>query len=46
MPSTVFERSKPDARIITESLADAQLAPFWLDDLGERAVYPQHSGTG
>ena len=45
MASTVFERSVPDARIITESLADARLAPFWLDDLGVRAVYPRHSGT-
>ena len=45
MPSTVFERSAPDARIITDSLADARLAPFWLDDLGPRAAYRRHSGT-
>ena len=45
MANTVFERSFPDARIVTESLAAAKLAPFWLDDLGHRAVHPRHTGT-
>ena len=45
MASTVFERSVPDTRIITESLAHARLAPFWLDDIGPQTRHPRHSGT-
>ena len=36
MHNTVFERQRPDSRIITESLAGSRLSPFWLDDLPER----------
>jgi glycine/D-amino acid oxidase-like deaminating enzyme len=46
MVSTVFERSVPDSRIVSSALADARLAPFWLDDLGARQAFPRHSGTG
>lgn len=45
MHSTVFERNRPDARVITESLAGSRLAPFWLDDLPERATLPALQGT-
>lgn len=36
MHTTVFERDRPDARVIAESLAGSRLSPFWLDDLPER----------
>lgn len=45
MHSTVFERHRPDARVITESLAGSRLAPFWLDDLPERPTLPALQGT-
>jgi glycine/D-amino acid oxidase-like deaminating enzyme len=37
MHTTVFERQRPDARLITESLEGSRLQPFWLDDLPERS---------
>ncbi len=33
MPSTVFERNRPDARIVTESLAESRQSVYWLDEL-------------
>jgi glycine/D-amino acid oxidase-like deaminating enzyme len=43
--TTVFERTRPAASVVTESLRDARHSPFWLDDLGERTRYPRVSGT-
>ena len=45
MHSTVFERHRPDARVISESLTGSRLAPFWLDDLPERPALPALHGT-
>lgn len=44
MHTTVFERSRPDARLIAESLAGSRLQPFWLDDLPERPIRPVLTG--
>ncbi|MDO8336820.1 MAG: FAD-binding oxidoreductase [Microcella sp.] len=40
MASTVFERARPDERLISAALADSRLAVFWLDDLPDRAPHP------
>lgn len=40
MEPTAFERSVPDDRVISESLAGSVLAPFWLDDL-PAATWPR-----
>ncbi len=45
MHTTVFERQRPDARLITESLEGSRLQPFWLDDLPERPVRPALAAT-
>ena len=45
MASTVFERSVPDARLVIDSLTDARLKPFWLDDLRASTRFPRYSGT-
>lgn len=44
MHSTVFERQRPDARVINESLEGSRLASFWLDDLPAREALPPLSG--
>jgi glycine/D-amino acid oxidase-like deaminating enzyme len=44
MHTTVFERSRPDARLITESLEGSRLQPFWLDDLPDRPAQPALTG--
>lgn len=44
MHTTVFERSRPDARLIAESLEGSQLQPFWLDDLPDRPAQPTLTG--
>jgi glycine/D-amino acid oxidase-like deaminating enzyme len=33
---TVFERNRPDQRLVDEALADAQASCFWLDDVRAR----------
>jgi glycine/D-amino acid oxidase-like deaminating enzyme len=43
--TTVFERNRPAAALIDESLKDSQHAVFWLDDLGERTSYPTLTGA-
>lgn len=45
MHTTVFERQRPDARLIAESLEGSRLQPFWLDDLPERPVRPALAAT-
>ncbi|MCU1557568.1 MAG: Oxidoreductase [Microbacteriaceae bacterium] len=45
MASTVFERSLPDARLVIDSLTDARLKPFWLDDLRTPPLFPRYRGT-
>ncbi|GAA1688704.1 FAD-dependent oxidoreductase [Microcella alkalica] len=40
MASTVFERDRPDLRVVEASLADTRLSVFWLDDLPARAPHP------
>ena len=45
MASTVFERSVPDARLVIDSLTDARLKPFWLDDLRAPTRFARYSGT-
>lgn len=45
MPSTVFERSAPDARIVAEALSGSRLSPFWLDDLPARNALPPVTGA-
>lgn len=45
MESTVFERQRPAARIVEESLADTRLACFWIDDIADSATrYPVAEG--
>lgn len=44
MHTTVFERSRPDARLVAESLEGSRLQPFWLDDLPERPAQPALTG--
>lgn len=44
MHSTVFERSRPDSRIIEDSLAGSRLKPFWIDDIPAPA-WPRFSGS-
>ena len=45
MHTTVFERDRPDARVVADSLTDSRLSPFWLDDLPERPERPALTGT-
>ncbi len=45
MHSIVFERNRPDARLITESLEGSRLSAFWLDDAADRAALPALTGT-
>jgi len=45
MHTTVFERDRPDARVVADSLTDSRLSPFWLDDLPERPARPALAGT-
>ena len=44
MGSTVFERSRPDPRLVTESLRGSRLGSFWLEGHGT-ASFPAWSGT-
>jgi glycine/D-amino acid oxidase-like deaminating enzyme len=43
--TTVFERSRPDPRLVAAALSGSRLAPFWLDDLPPRATFPALSGS-
>ncbi len=45
MHSTVFERSRPDPRVVAEALGGSRLKPFWLDGPAA-ASFPRYSGTG
>jgi glycine/D-amino acid oxidase-like deaminating enzyme len=45
MATTVFERSRPDQRIVAAALDGSRLKPFWLDDLPRRVAFPRYSGT-
>jgi glycine/D-amino acid oxidase-like deaminating enzyme len=42
--STVFERSRPDSRIIDDSLSGSRLKPFWIDDIPTPA-WPRFFGS-
>ena len=45
MASTVFERQRPPARIVEDSLADTKLSCFWIDDVADTAPhYPALTG--
>ena len=44
MSTTVFERSRPDPRIVAAALDGSRLSPFWIDDLRVRASFPRYSG--
>ncbi|WP_179872218.1 NAD(P)/FAD-dependent oxidoreductase [Microcella indica] len=44
MATTVFERARPDARLIADALEGSRLSPFWLDDLPERPALPALTG--
>ena len=44
MGSTVFERSRPDPRLVAESLEGSRLGSFWLEGRGA-ASFPAWSGT-
>ena len=44
MHTTVFERSRPDAHLVAESLEGSRLQPFWLDDLPARPGQPALTG--
>ncbi|GAA1981880.1 FAD-dependent oxidoreductase [Microbacterium pumilum] len=44
MGTTVFERQRPAASVIRQSLADARQSVFWLDDLGAREARPRLAG--
>ncbi|GAA1943431.1 FAD-dependent oxidoreductase [Microbacterium deminutum] len=45
MGTTVFERQRPAASVIRESLIGTQQRVFWLDDLGPREARPGLTGT-
>ncbi len=45
MATTVFERLRPDERVVTAALAGSRLSPFWLDDLPQRPSFPRYSGS-
>lgn len=40
MATTVFERDRPDARLVADSLSASRLGVFWLDDLPPMAPRP------
>ncbi|MER3394146.1 MAG: FAD-dependent oxidoreductase, partial [Microcella pacifica] len=44
MATTVFERARPDARLIADALEGSRLSPFWLEDLPERPALPTLDG--
>jgi glycine/D-amino acid oxidase-like deaminating enzyme len=44
--STIFERDRPAHRVITHALAETRQSPFWLDDIGERTIYPMLTADG
>jgi len=45
MEATVFERNRPAARIVDDSLAETRLACFWTDDIEPHAArYPALEG--
>lgn len=44
MFQTIFERQLPQDDIIRTSLAHTRYAPYWLEALGERPVYPRLPG--
>ena len=43
--TTVFERQRPAASVIRQSLADTRQSVFWLDDLDGRPSRPRLNGT-
>jgi glycine/D-amino acid oxidase-like deaminating enzyme len=43
--TTVFERQRPAASVIRQSLVDTRQSVFWLDDLPARPVRPRLTGT-
>lgn len=44
MPTTVFDRDRPDARLVTESLASSRPSVFWLDELPATPAQPRLAG--
>ncbi|MHA6667806.1 NAD(P)/FAD-dependent oxidoreductase [Homoserinimonas sp. A447] len=44
MHSTVFERSRPDSRIIDDSLSGSRLKSFWVDDV-PAPTWPRFTGS-
>lgn len=44
MGSTVFERQRPAASVIQQSLADTRQSVFWLDDLPDQPTRPKLAG--
>ena len=44
MHTTAFERSRPDAGVISDSLDGSRLSPFWMDDLPARPTRPSLRG--
>ena len=38
--STIFERQRPQDRVVAHALAPARQRPFWLEDVGDATVYP------
>ena len=40
LQQTVFERNVPSRAVVDHALGGTRQAVFWLDDLGERTVYP------
>ena len=44
MHSTVFERSRPDSRIIDDSLSGSRLKSFWIDDVPAPS-WPRFTGS-
>ncbi|MCU1529378.1 MAG: FAD-dependent oxidoreductase [Frondihabitans sp.] len=41
--STVFERNRPDDRLVAEALRGARQSAFWLDEIGDSTAYPHLS---
>lgn len=40
MPTTIFERQRPAASLVSHSLSATRQSVFWLEDLQNRASYP------
>lgn len=45
MSTTVFERQRPDERLVAQSLEGSRLEVFWLDDLPTRTAQPALTAT-